>query len=148
MHQITKIFQNSLPPYWQLSTVQEIRPYSFLSQKSWSGSQYGFGRYFQPNWPQFSTVKHKRIRHFKLKPKHVLRDGRIFKESIFCSTYQNCSCTNYKVVQIWPGQTVTCLHANHPGHIWNTLYMYTYLSKAPTRLGLYIRPSSVSISCY
>jgi hypothetical protein len=28
----------------------------------------------------------------------------------------------YKVVQIWPGQTVTCLHTNTPGHIWTTLY--------------------------
>jgi hypothetical protein len=28
---------------------------------------------------------------------------------------------NYKVVQIWPGQTVTCLHTN--SHIWTTLYM-------------------------
>jgi hypothetical protein len=28
----------------------------------------------------------------------------------------------YKVVQIWPGQTVTCLHTNRPGHIWITLY--------------------------
>ena len=27
----------------------------------------------------------------------------------------------YKVVQIWPGQTVTCLHTNNPGHIWTTL---------------------------
>jgi hypothetical protein len=26
------------------------------------------------------------------------------------------------VVQIWPGQTVTCLHTNSPGHIWTTLY--------------------------
>jgi hypothetical protein len=24
---------------------------------------------------------------------------------------------NFKVVQIWPGQTVTCLHTNRPGHI-------------------------------
>ena len=30
----------------------------------------------------------------------------------------------YKVVQIWPGQTVTCLHTNSPGHIWTTLYYY------------------------
>jgi hypothetical protein len=30
----------------------------------------------------------------------------------------------YKVVQIWPGQTVTCLHTNSPGHIWTTLYLY------------------------
>jgi hypothetical protein len=30
----------------------------------------------------------------------------------------------YKVVQIWPGQTVTCLHTNNPGHIWTTLYIY------------------------
>ena len=29
---------------------------------------------------------------------------------------------SYKVVQIWPGQTVTCLHTNRPGHIWTTLY--------------------------
>jgi hypothetical protein len=27
----------------------------------------------------------------------------------------------YKVVQIWQGQTVTCLHTNNPGHIWTTL---------------------------
>jgi hypothetical protein len=26
------------------------------------------------------------------------------------------------VVQILPGQTVTCLHTNSPGHIWTTLY--------------------------
>ena len=32
----------------------------------------------------------------------------------------------YKVVQIWPGQTVTCLHTNSPGHIWTTLYLYCY----------------------
>jgi hypothetical protein len=30
---------------------------------------------------------------------------------------------NYKVVQIWPGQTVTCLHTYSPGHIWTTLYI-------------------------
>jgi hypothetical protein len=30
------------------------------------------------------------------------------------------------VVQIWPGQTVTCLHTNSPGHIWTTLYIHTY----------------------
>jgi hypothetical protein len=28
----------------------------------------------------------------------------------------------YRVVQIWPGQTVTCLHTNSPGHVWTTLY--------------------------
>jgi hypothetical protein len=28
-----------------------------------------------------------------------------------------------KVVQIWPKQTVTCLHTNSPGHIWTTLYL-------------------------
>jgi hypothetical protein len=33
----------------------------------------------------------------------------------------------YKVVQIWPGQTVTCLHINRPRHIWTTLYLYTDL---------------------
>jgi hypothetical protein len=30
----------------------------------------------------------------------------------------------HKVVQIWPGQTVTCLHTNRPGHIWPTLYFH------------------------
>jgi hypothetical protein len=30
---------------------------------------------------------------------------------------------SYKVVQIWPGQTVTCLHTISPGHIWTTLYL-------------------------
>jgi hypothetical protein len=29
----------------------------------------------------------------------------------------------YKVVQIWPGQSETCLHTNSPGHIWTTLYI-------------------------
>jgi hypothetical protein len=32
-----------------------------------------------------------------------------------------CLAVYYKVVQIWPGQTVTCLHTNSPGHIWTTL---------------------------
>ena len=27
------------------------------------------------------------------------------------------------MVQIWPGQTVTCLHTISPGHIWTTLYI-------------------------
>jgi hypothetical protein len=31
--------------------------------------------------------------------------------------------TIYKVVQIWPGQTVTSLHTNSPGHILTTLYI-------------------------
>jgi hypothetical protein len=34
----------------------------------------------------------------------------------------------YKVVQIWPGQTVTCLHTNRPGYIWTTLYLGGYIS--------------------
>jgi hypothetical protein len=33
----------------------------------------------------------------------------------------------YKVVQIWPGQNVTCLHTNNPGHIWTTLYHIWYI---------------------
>jgi hypothetical protein len=36
-------------------------------------------------------------------------------------------CLLYNVVQIWPGQTVTCLHTNSPGHIWTTLYIQTLL---------------------
>jgi hypothetical protein len=34
----------------------------------------------------------------------------------------------YKVVQIWPGQTVTCLHIISPGHIWTTLYKKLFLN--------------------
>ena len=44
---------------------------------------------------------------------------------------QCLSCTSvpelYKVVQIWPGQTVTCLHTNRPGHIWTTLYFSAWV---------------------
>jgi hypothetical protein len=42
-----------------------------------------------------------------------------------CTNFQWLSCATklYKVVQIWPGQTVTCLHTNRPGHIWTTLYI-------------------------
>jgi hypothetical protein len=36
----------------------------------------------------------------------------------------------YKVVQIWPGQTVTYLHTNRPGHIWTTLYFVSYCTSA------------------
>jgi hypothetical protein len=34
----------------------------------------------------------------------------------------NCYLCLYKMVQIWPGQTVTSLHTNSRGHIWTTLY--------------------------
>jgi hypothetical protein len=34
--------------------------------------------------------------------------------------------SRYKVVQIWPGQTVTCLHTNSPGHIWTILYNHKF----------------------
>jgi hypothetical protein len=37
-----------------------------------------------------------------------------------CRLWHNVK--KYKVVQIWPGQSVTCLHTNRPGHIWTTLY--------------------------
>jgi hypothetical protein len=35
----------------------------------------------------------------------------------------------YEVVQIWPGQTVTCLHTISPGHIWTTLYKNLQIGK-------------------
>jgi hypothetical protein len=40
-----------------------------------------------------------------------------------CSAFIHPFVTNaiYKVVQIWPGQTVTRLHTISPGHIWTTL---------------------------
>jgi hypothetical protein len=40
------------------------------------------------------------------------------------SIYNNlCTVSIYKVVQIWPGQTVTCLHTNRPGQY---IYIYCY----------------------
>jgi hypothetical protein len=50
-------------------------------------------------------------------PKHV---GGNNKRYIYIYTY--IYIYMYKVVQIWSGQTVTCLHTNRPGHIWTTLY--------------------------
>jgi hypothetical protein len=49
-------------------------------------------------------------------------DGGFMTRSLSSQKYTHI----YKVVQIWPGQTVTCLHTNSPGHIWTTLYMHTY----------------------
>jgi hypothetical protein len=37
--------------------------------------------------------------------------------------------SKYKVAEIWPGQTVTCLHTNSPGHILTTFYIL-YFSHA------------------
>ena len=52
---------------------------------------------------------------------------------------RNSNCTdlkktvlNYKVVQLWPGQPVTCLHTISCGHIWTTLY-YAYEGIEETR---------------
>jgi hypothetical protein len=40
-----------------------------------------------------------------------------------CRNQQMHLWITYKMVQIWPGQTVTCLHTNSPGHIWTALYV-------------------------
>jgi hypothetical protein len=73
---------------------------------------------------------YKRIRHYMLDL--VKEDGwpscrHLWKEKErevtpvnFCSYIVRSS--KYKVVQTWPGQTVTCLHTISPGHIWTTLY--------------------------
>ena len=43
--------------------------------------------------------------------------------SLNLSDLRRCITTGmYKVVQIWLGQTVTCLHTISPGHSWTTLY--------------------------
>jgi hypothetical protein len=51
----------------------------------------------------------------------------------------------YKVVQIWPGQIVTCLHTNSPGHIWTTLYLplSCYLSSLRSKYFPQLRPSNI-----
>ena len=41
--------------------------------------------------------------------------------NVSASNKDSFQCQRYKVVQIWPGQTVNCLHTNSPGHIWTTL---------------------------
>jgi hypothetical protein len=41
----------------------------------------------------------------------------------YTNNTKRCMIWKYKVVQIWPGQTVTCLRTNSPGHIWTTLYI-------------------------
>ena len=51
--------------------------------------------------------------------------------------------TMYKVVQIWPGQTVTCLHTNRPGHIWTTLYNQQFLPNVFCQRSQF--PATVSI---
>ena len=50
---------------------------------------------------------------------------------------QECMPWKYKVFQIWPGQTVTCLHTNRPGHIWTTLYIYCTLASPFTWYEVY-----------
>jgi hypothetical protein len=46
----------------------------------------------------------------------------LYTQYIYIYIYIYIYCV-YKVVQIWPGKTVTCLLTNSPGHIWTTLYI-------------------------
>jgi hypothetical protein len=41
--------------------------------------------------------------------------------TVFCETKLK---EDVQGVQIWPGETVTCLHTNSSGHIWTTLYLW------------------------
>jgi hypothetical protein len=55
---------------------------------------------------------------------HLPAGARV-QNTIKCTYVNAKSCYSlmcYKVVQIWLGQTVTCLHTNSPGHISTTLY--------------------------
>jgi hypothetical protein len=77
------------------------------------------------------------ILHFVLLSWHLIWQGIITTSGFQQCVYGNCAsfllhCVfcfileegrkyKYKVVQIWPGQTVTCLHTNSPSHIWTTL---------------------------
>ena len=54
-------------------------------------------------------------------PTDCLREGTANIPDITCDDLPAELLICYKVVQIWPGQTVT-LHTNSPGHIWTTLY--------------------------
>jgi hypothetical protein len=52
------------------------------------------------------------------------------------------------VVQIWPGQTVTCLHTNSPGHIWTTLYLpESHFSQSTTAHSHAKQPIEWAITC-
>jgi hypothetical protein len=58
------------------------------------------------------------VRDFKMQYfKHELNNKKTMPNDIRGHIYK------YKVVQIWPGQTVTNLHTISPGHIWTTLYL-------------------------
>jgi hypothetical protein len=48
---------------------------------------------------------------------------RHFREASTYTSHKRHKRLTYKVVKIWSGQTVTCLHTNSPGHVWTTLYM-------------------------
>ena len=64
------------------------------------------------------VLEERRIESWVVQPvAHVLRNPSLYYHG------EEIKWKIYKVVQIWPGQTVSCLHTNRPGHIWTTLYL-------------------------
>ena len=103
--------------------VQHVRKY-IRHLRGW----HPFGTW-RPHWTSIIIMRVAGVRY---------SDNEI-NGSIVCERNEECSSGNihtllvcmyvcmYKVVQIWPGQTVTCLHTNRPGHIWTTLYVCKYV---------------------
>ena len=58
--------------------------------------------------------------------------------------------SKYKVVQIWTGQTVTCLHTNSTGHIWITLYFHKHqnLVGLRRRRSMFSARQKLKFCCY
>jgi hypothetical protein len=80
---------------------------------------------------------------------HCSWDIKTHKIIFTCADLYVITRRTFKVVQIWPGQTVTCLHTNSPGHIWTTLYSDVHgpadshaVQKSVTRLHLLCQLSS------
>ena len=72
--------------------------------------------------PEDKRILHRLIATFRLF--HPLKRFVTHRHVPFCPAFWSPDMTIYKVVQIWPRQTVTCLHTNRPGHIWTTCYIF------------------------
>jgi hypothetical protein len=70
-----------------------------------------------------SSVQNKHNFYFGSKYRFFWEGKKKITQKVRTKEWERLREETYRVVQIWPGQTVTCLHTNSPGHIWTTLYM-------------------------
>jgi hypothetical protein len=86
---------------------QETEPVPIVLETGWASG---------PVWTGEKNLTSTRIRSRTVQPVA----SRYTDWAILTHKAYLCS-SLYKVVQIWPGHTVTCLYTNSPGHIWTTL---------------------------